>query len=335
MKYGFTWAAATLAVLFTSIPQRVSAHVRYLIDTEAVETYQGLDIPFLFRALADPGNLGLMLWTIAGAIIVFIFATQIKIFREILKNISDRANNYTQFIPWMLRLSLGIALIGSGTAMHLISPALANMPMFATIQVFLGFLIMAGFLVVPAAFAAIVLYGIAVATDWYLIGNLDFFAIALSLIVLDNERPGLDDLLGFPKMSPLHRLRPYVPLILRCGIGLAMMFLAVYEKLLNPHLSGLIVANFNLQNVIPVSPEMWILSTGIIEFVIGLALVLGVYTRTVATIAFAVLSLSFFYFGEEVTSHITLFGILSVLFITQGGKLSVDKKLALTSPDFM
>ena len=80
---------------------------------------------------------------------------------------------------------------------------------------------------------------------------------------------------------------------------------------------------------------MWVLSTGIIEFIIGLTLVLGAYTRLASAIAFAVLSLSFFYFGEDVASHITLFGILSVLFITQGGKVSVDRKIGQTSPDFM
>lgn len=334
MKYTLGFLTALVGILSISIPTKAFAHVRYLVDTDAVKTYGGVDVSFLFNALT-PGNLALMAWAVAGAIIVFIFATQIKIFRNELKRIADKANSYTVFIPWMLRLSLGIALIGSGTAMHFISPALAHMPAFATIQVFLGFMIMAGFLVVPAAFVAIILYGIAVTTDWYLIGNLDFFAIALSLIVLDNERPGIDDLLGLPKISPLHKLRPYVPLILRCGIGIAMMFLAVYEKLLNPHLSALIVENFNLQNVMPVSPEMWVLSTGIIEFIIGLTLALGAYTRLASAIAFAVLSLSFFYFGEDVASHITLFGILAVLFITQGGKVSVDRKIGQTSADFM
>jgi len=110
--------------------------------------------------------------------------------------------------------------------------------------------------------------------------------------------------------------------------------LAVYEKILNPHISELIVNDFGLQNVFPVSVSMWVFSTGVIEFIIGFALFIGFYTRASATIAFAVLSLSFFYFGEDVSSHITLFGILSVLFVTQGGKLSVDKHIYQTNPDF-
>lgn len=334
MKYTFLLKTATLIALIAGFTHTAQAHVRYLISPEDVTEYSGTDTSFLLQALLDPQNIGLILWTIAGGIIAFLLATQVKCFRETLKRIGDRANSYTPFTPWMLRLSLGIALIGSGTAETLISPALQGFPAFATIQIFLGFMVMAGFLVVPAAIAALGVYVFALATDWYIIGNIDFFAVALALVVLDNERPGLDDLLGLPKISPLHHLRRFVPLILRCGIGIAMMFLAVYEKLLNPHISELIVNDFGLQNVVPVSVSMWVLSAGIIEFAIGLALVLGLYTRVSAAIAFIVLSLSFFYFGEDVASHITLFGILSVLFVTQGGRWSLDKKLYQTNPDF-
>jgi uncharacterized membrane protein YphA (DoxX/SURF4 family) len=324
----------TLTALLGLLPVSAHAHVRYLVDTNAVEVHGGTDTSYLLEALTDTHNMGLMLWTIACVIIAYLLATQVRCIRNTLKKIGDRADGYGVFTPWMLRLSLGIALIGAGTSSYLISPALPEFPAFATLQIFLGFMLMAGFLVVPASIAAIGVYVFAVVTDWYLIGNIDFFAIALALIVLDNERPGIDDLLGLPKISPLHTLRRYVPFILRCGIGVAMMFLAVYEKLLNPHLSELIVTGFGLQNVVPVSAAMWVVGAGIIEFLIGAALVLGLYTRTTAAIAFIVLSLSFFYFGEDVASHITLFGILAVLFIMQGGRWSVDRTLGHTNPEF-
>jgi uncharacterized membrane protein YphA (DoxX/SURF4 family) len=103
-----------------------------------------------------------------------------------------------------------------------------------------------------------------------------------------------------------------------------MMFLAVYEKFLNPHLSEIVVYNYHLTSIIPVISEMWVLSAGIIEFLVGLFLFLGFKTRLTSAIAFIVFSLSFFYFGEEVYSHVTLFSVLSVLFVTGGVKLSID-----------
>jgi len=323
-----------LAGLYTFlITPHASAHVRYLVEEGDVHKYTGLDFAFLLSALTTE-NIALMFWTIAGVIIVALLATQVKCFREKIQAVEERADTYGVFTPWMLRLALGIALIGSGTSETLISPALQGFPEFATVQIFLGFLVMAGFMVIPASITALGVYAFAVSIDWYLLGNIDFAMVALALIVLDNEKPGLDHLIGIPKISPLQAWQRFVPLILRAGIGIAMIFLALYEKLLNPRLSEVIVNDFALQSVIPVSAEMWVLSTGLIEFTIGLALLVGLYTRISSAVAFIVLSLSFFYFGEDVASHITLFGILSVLFITQGGAWSIDKKLYKENPDF-
>ncbi|MDA8611472.1 DoxX family protein [Candidatus Pacebacteria bacterium] len=319
------------------ITPKAEAHVRYLVDESAVEEYGGLDNEFLLSALLD---IGIILLTFAGILLAILIATKVSFVREKLNDVGRRADGYSVFAPWMLRLSLGIALIGSGTAQTLISPVLEGFGTFATLQILLGFLVMSGFLVVPAAIVALGLYIFGLMTDWYLIGNLDFAAISLALIFMNNEKPGVDDLLGIEKLNVCTQkficaCRNLTPLILRLGLGSAMMFLAVYEKILNPHLSELIVTGFGLVNVIPVSPEMWVLSTGIIEFVIGLAIFFGIFTRISSAIAFVVISLSFFYFGEDVSSHITLFGALSVLFITQGGAWSVDKKLKKINPDFV
>ena len=118
----------------------------------------------------------------------------------------------------------------------------------------------------------------------------------------------------------------YVP-ILSISIGLALTFLEVYEKILNPHASELVVAKYNLTSAIAVSPEMWVFSVGVIELVVGLFLLIGFKTRLTSAIAFAVLVVTFFYFKEDIFSHVTLFGSLSVLFITGGGIWSIDKYL--------
>jgi len=314
-----------LAGLF--IASTTHAHVRYLVDEETADQFSGTNFDFLLSAISDPKNVALMIWTVAAVIIVILACTRIQILKDKLKAISEKADSYLIFTPWMLRLALGIALIGSGTSMNLISPALYGYSGFGTIQILIGFLIMAGFLVIPAVIAAVGVYIYALFQDVYILGNLDFLAVAIALLVLDNERPGLDDLFGMPKISPFSEFKKFVPLILRIGIGGAMIYLALYEKIFNPNLSELIVRGFDLQSVVPVSVEMWILSAGLIEFAIGLLLIIGMFTRIVSAIAFIVLSLSFFYFGEDVASHITLFGILAVLFITEGGKVSIDKLL--------
>lgn len=323
MKYFYIFLSLVLT-FFT--PSNASAHVRYLVDEKDVAKNSGLDYDFLLNPLMDIKNIGLMLGTIAIALLVFYNWHRVPFLKNRIDYICKRATTYKVFIPWILRLSAGISLIGSGVSEVLISPALTGFSTFATLEILLGFLFITGFLVIPTALASIFLYFLAFQVDHYVIGNLDFFAIVLSLLIVENERPGIDDLIGMPHYSPFKRLKSLVPLIMRLGIGVSMVYLAIYEKILNPHISEIIVREFGLMNVFPVSPAMWVLSVGIIELVIGTFLIVGFKTRLMSAVAFVVLSGSFFYFGEDVASHITLFGVLAVLFITEGGALSYDKK---------
>lgn len=326
---------STASFLFFLTAQNVFAHVRYLVSKEEFEEVAGIDIPFLFSAVQDPKNLMAVAGTLLFFAALYLLEANIPFIKDRIKAIYKRADGYTIFTPWIMRLSIGIAFIGAGVGEFLLSPALPNYPELAFLQIVLGFLFVSGFLVVPAAAVAIYLFFLALSQDFYTIGGLDFLTTALALIILDNEKPGLDDLLGLPKISPFRSLKRFVPLLLRIGIGTSMIMLAVYEKLLNPHASEIIVTSFNLINVVPVSPEMWILSAGIIEFFIGLFLILGLYTRLTSAIAFVVLSLSFFYFGEDVSSHIMLFGTLAVLFITSGGSWSLDCNRKRVNYEFM
>jgi uncharacterized membrane protein YphA (DoxX/SURF4 family) len=113
-------------------------------------------------------------------------------------------------------------------------------------------------------------------------------------------------------------------LILRLGVGVCFVSLAFYEKLLNPHWSEYVVHLYDLEIIVPVSPALWVLGVGLTELLLGIFLILGFQTRVVAAVSFIVFSLSFFYFKEEVYSHITFFGALSILFVTGAGRASID-----------
>lgn len=313
-----------IGVAIIALSEVALAHVGYVVSKDEIQKQAGVDFLFLFKPLTQPLYLALMLSTVVVVLLLYFFLKRNSFITRRIAFLRERTKSYVELIPWMLRLSLGIALIGAGTNQVLISPILNTTPQFSFIQILLGFLLLAGFLFVPVIWLTILLFLFALSKNFYIFGNLDFLAASIALLMLANSKPGLDDLLGLPFWSPLKKFSEFAPLILRLGIGGAMMFLAIYEKILNPHLSAIVVEKFHLTSVIPVSPEMWVLSAGLIEFIVGLALFTGFQTRLVSAIAFVVLSLSFFYFGEEVYSHITLFGVLSVLFVTGGGKLSSD-----------
>lgn len=306
---------------------QVSAHVGYVSPGEVFENQSGGDWFFLLSPLFNLNYIFLMLGTLIVVFGLYFGLLRLSFVKDRIKYLRERAQTYHDFIPWMLRLSLGIALLGAGTAGMVISPLLTDTFGLAFCQIVLGFMILAGFLNLPVLLASIVLFIFALSQDFYIFGNLEFLAIALVLIILGDFRPGVDDLFGLPELKALRPLRKYMPLILRIGVGVAMIFLAIYEKLLNPHLSAYVVEHFNLTSYMPVTPAMWVLGAGLAELFIGLFILIGFRTRLVSAIAFLVVATTFFFFKESVYSHVTLFGILSVLFTTGGGAYSVDRYL--------
>lgn len=317
-------ACATTLLFFGA--QRASAHVGYVLPQDEFAVRSGADWQFIAEPFLHLENVMLMIGTVVVATVLYALINRLSLVQSKTRRIKEKTAEYAALIPWMLRLSLGIAMIGAGTARALVAPSLAAQDMLAFLEVFTGFLLLIGFMLPAATGAAIGLFVLAFSQSSYLFGNIDLFAVALALLVLADPKPGIDDLLGIPFLSPMRKLKTYVPLILRIGVGGAMAYLAIYEKFLNPHLSAQVVEQYGLQNVVPVSSAMWVLSAGAIELLVGLFLIFGVRTRLTAAVAFAVLSLSFFYFGEGVYSHITLFGALSVLFVTGGGVYSFDER---------
>lgn len=315
------------ALALLAAPALASAHVGYVIGESDLQARAGRDFGFLFSTLFDPKNLGI------AAMILIVIGALFPLFKKIspianeVKRLDSRLTTYHTLIPWIIRLSLGIALIGAGSNNSLISPILSGFHQYANFQTLIGFLILAGFLLVLSIPAAVALFTIAFLKTPYLIGNLDFLALALAFVILANSRPGVDHLLGlkFPRGARKHKR--WLPLILRTGLGLVFIYLALHEKILNPHLSELVAIKYNLVSIIPVSPAIWTLSAGLTELATGFMLLIGFRTRLVSVIAFAVITFSFFYFKEDVTSHVTLFGALSILFITGGGSHSMDEKM--------
>lgn len=300
--------------------KKAEAHVLYIADSEAVEEYGGPNINTLSEPLHHTGNIIIIAYITFIIAILYLLFTRTPSIQKKMKKVLMVAISYSDLVPWIMRLSVGIALIGSGVGGWLVSPVLGGFEIYATAQIVFGFLLLAGFLTTFATLGAILVYLMALSQSFYLFGSLEFLAMSVSLLLLDARRPGVDHLLGIT-VTHLQNFKKWIPVILRVGVGTSFVFLAVYEKFLNPDLAAYVVDITNLQNVINVSSNMWVLGSGTVELILGALLILGVYTRVVSVISIIVLSLSFFYFGEEVTSHITLFGALSAIFVLGGKRI--------------
>ncbi|MAQ76928.1 hypothetical protein CL684_00130 [Candidatus Campbellbacteria bacterium] len=314
-----------LTTLFAPL-RNAFAHVRYIATETEQETFSYVDYVAFLSPLREPTYVIMILVTLIVVIGMYWFLSHNNFFHKWTDHMAQVGESYKSFVPWITRLSLGIILIGGATSGFLISPVLETPLVWMNlIQLITGFFLMAGFMTSFSAVAALVLFVYALFQDPYLIGSFDILALIISLFVLDSRRPGVDDITGIPDYLHIKQLRTYLPTILRIGIGIAMVYLAIVEKILTPHLAALVAENTALIDVIPVSAMMWAFSAGIIELVVGVMLIVGWKTRLAAVAALIILSLSFFYFGEDVISHVTLFGTLSVVFILGVGKLGIDK----------
>lgn len=324
MKRGLV---ALCGLCLSLLPSLASAHVRFIATDDEVSRFSGYNFKAFFSPLQETSTIIIMVATVVVFLAVYFVFLKSFYLREWCGHIQERLESYKVYVPLFIRIIVAIAFIGAGTAGYFISPVLEASSTFALLQVFIGFLLFIGLFVEPMIILGIVSFVFALAQDMYLVGSLDLMALLVVMLMIDAEKPGVDDVLGIRDIFHLNFIKDYMGLILRFGIGFSMMFLALYEKVFNPFLSEFVVKVTHLTDVIPVDAMTWVFGAGIIEFLIGLVLIIGFKTRLTAVIAFLVLSLSFFYFGEEVTSHITLFGTLGAILILGPGKISVDNML--------
>ena len=308
------------------------AHVSYIVDPEKLKALAGTDWEFLLSPVYDSFYLMLIIATLVVVLGCFVAGELVRPIRVPCRNIHNRLLGYRDFIPLILRVCLGVALIVSGTKQAIFLP---NVPgdAVSTLEVVIGFFLLVGFMVRLGGLSALALYFYGLSTSHYMLGTMESAAAAVLVIAYGGERPSADhildfDILGSQLQSIWKKLQENTGLILRLSLGATLIWLAVTEKAFNPRVSEAVVIDFNLESVIPVSTAMWVFSVGVIEFAVGLVLILGLFTRTFSMIAFLVLTLSFFYFKEEVAGHVTFFGSLLVLMVTGAGKLSLDSYIA-------
>lgn len=309
---------------FLFLPFLTYAHVSYVIPKQDFDAHMGPDSEYIINTISNSQFAIIGIASIVGLILLIYISKKVKFVNRKINKIEQKLASYHEFIPWIARLALGIGLLGAGVEGVLLSPTLSEMSTFSFIQTLLGFFFLMGFMLTPTILITIGLYFFALTKSFYMIGNLDILALCLALLVFHSARPGVDDILGTSWLRFLKVNRNLLAPIVRVGVGSAMLFLALYEKIFNPYVSELVVYKFDLMSIIPVSANMWVVGTGVVEAVLGILLILGLYTRLTSIVSIFVLSLTFFYFKEAVYSHVTLFSILAITAIEGGGLASVD-----------
>lgn len=318
------------------------AHVEYVVEGgPSVRA-----VTFLVDVLTDPVNAVLVG---GGGLLVIAAVLGYLQFRPVIEDVRAlRAtlDGYTVFLPWMLRLAVGLPLVGAGFAGYFFSPSVAAPTRL--FQVGVGFLLLFGLATRLVAALGLAGYLVGLAFDPNLLLASEYTGGFLAIVLLGSGRPSADHLLQavadapdtvFGRVDPVHAVvtrfnhaiqpyRQYAPVVLRIGLGFNFALLGFWEKLANPGLALAVVEKYRLTAVVPVDPGLWVVGAGLTELAIGVLLVFGAFTRATSAVGFIVLTMTLFGLPDDpVLAHVTLFGMTSALFVAGAGPLSLDGRL--------
>ncbi len=314
---------------------RPIAHVDYVTDPGGATDA----IAFLLDTLAQPGALILLAVGLLAAVAGVLAWARWRPLEEARDRFVERASGYHEYVPWMIRLSAGLVLIGSGLSRALFMPTIEAADPMGLVLTVAGFLLLVGFAVRLAAVVALATFAAAMVGNPELVMMLDVAGALAAIAVIGPGRPSLDDLLraAFPR-GPGARAATenfasghyddLVPLLARLGLGGSFVASGIADKLLIHDQAMAAVERYGLTVVVPVSPELWVVGAALVETALGVAVILGVVTRFAAAVGFAVLTLALFALPDDpVIAHVGLFGLSSVLVVLGAGRWSLDRAL--------
>lgn len=325
-------------------------HVEYVVD----ESGESLDpIEFLLAVLSEPVNIAL--FGAGGMIAVGVLLGYLYTYESAPRDIDFLRETLTEnadFLPWLLRLSIGLPLVGAGFNGYFISPAVtvpADPLLTLLTRLFLvgtGFVLLYGIATRFAAavgLLAYVLVAVLIAPEILLAS--EYVGGFLAIVLIGSGRPSVDRLLShlqeekgtlYSRLTPLHDLtgrsdqylsqyKVYTPTVLRIGLGINFIYTGLFDKLLQPSQALAVVEQYDLTGVVPVDPGLWVVGAGMTEFALGIGLVLGIFTRGLAAVAFGTFTLTLFALPDDpVLAHISLFGLTTALLITGSGRFALD-----------
>ena len=329
-------------VLWLSFAGSASAHEEYVVDQEQDVTVA----EFLGDALSDPFVVGPLVAGAIGVLALIVAYLYVQPLQQDIGAFRAAMVEYTEYVPWLLRISFGIPLIGAGFSGYFITPALEIE--LRILQVALGFLLLFGLATRVVALVTLLVYVVAAAVYPVLLLQLEMVGGLATIALVGSGKPSADHvfqrLAGTPgtvygRFDVIHDfvqrgqtwLDPYerfFPTVARVGLGVTFIYLGVSQKILRPGIALEVVDHYDLTGVIPVAPELWVLGAGLTETALGIALILGLFTRASAATAITMFALTLFALPDDpVLAHVALFGMASVLLIGGSGPLALDNRV--------
>jgi len=338
------WLATAICVgTLLGVSGTASAHVKYVVDgpTDVVNA-----ISFLLEVLSDPLNAALVGGGAVAVVVAVLGYLWVRPFARDRAVLRRTLADYDDLVPWMLRLSVGLPLVGAGFAGYFFSPVVHVEGRL--LQVAVGFLLLFGLATRVVAVVGLLAYLGGLFADPALLLASEYVGGFLAIALLGGGRPSADQMLqqvadaegtAYGRIDPIHSVASwlnrvttpyerYAPTLVRLALGFNFFYLGFVEKMVAPGQALAVVEKYDLTGVVPVDPGLWVVGAGLTEMAVGFALFVGLFTRATATVAFLMLTLTLFGLPDDpVLAHVTLFGMVSMLFITGAGPFAVDNWL--------
>ncbi len=333
-----------LVALVASAAGVATAHVEYVTDAE-----NGDPVAFLASALSEP--IVLLALGGGGAAVIGTMAGYLRLrpLRADVAAIRRALVDYADLLPWLLRLSIGLPMVGAGFAGYLFTPLVTTADTAVPIRLFgvaVGFALLFGLATRFVAGVALASYLVLLPLHPSMFFAFEYVAGLLAIVIVGGGRPSADHVIArmaandetvYSRFDPFYRrlavpverladpYRRFVPTVIRVGMGVVFAYLALAEKLLAPGKALAVVEQYGLSTLVPVPPELWVLGAAVTELFLGVLLVVGLFTRATSAAAFVVFTTTLFGLADDpVLAHISLFGLVSVLLVTGAGPFSID-----------
>jgi uncharacterized membrane protein YphA (DoxX/SURF4 family) len=230
-----------------------------------------------------------------------------------------------RLVPWVPRLlgiHLGVALLALAATGAFITPSLDHLEgpggaALLLVEGALGVWLVTGFRLRPAA-ALVLGLGpalVLVAGPTALGECANLAAVAAFLVVVP---PGAD---AYGAARPTRDQLRRALLVLRLGVGTALIVLAFSEKLTNPGMAVDTLEHFPALDVfalvgLDVSPTTFVAVAGATELLFGLLVISGAFPQVAVLVAMVPFNATLLLFGQtEMVGHLPVYGVFLALLV--------------------
>lgn len=320
-----------LAVCAVLLPAAASAHENYVLPADQIGKGMNDTSYHVLDALRMPHNLQIALAVSLGGF--FLFLLYLFFVRSKAGNsFHDRLLKLEPAGHVLLRVALGVSFIASAYTSSYLGPEISvfSLPLGAIIHpalYILGAMLIAGLYAEAAgALGLITLVLAMIVYRDYMLTYFNYFGEFIALLFFGSRTASADGIIRGAKKIP-QKYRDLEKAVIRITYGISILYPAISIKLLHPLIIIEIVNTYHLNSIhwlFPSDPLLIALGTGIAQTVVGVCLILGLFTRLNTLITFVLMVMSVFFFREAVWPHYILLALALYLMVTNGGEWGLD-----------